>query len=74
MIQMYGGAYSPLVAPELTSVDEACRLFSVSRSTFYKTVRESSRPVRRWRKAGDRRILFDLRQLRPLFTPRPVES
>jgi hypothetical protein len=63
------------VAPELVTIAEALQKLKVTRATFYNQIKRSGRPIRRWRKAGDRRMLYDMRQLRPLFEkPREVKG
>lgn len=58
----------------MTIAEALEKLGGISRATFYKTIQQSERPIKRWRQPGDRRILFDMRQLRPLFKPRPVKG
>jgi hypothetical protein len=62
VVQSYGE-----VPPELVTVAEALQKLDVKRDTFYNTLKRSGRKFRRWRKAGQREIFYDMRQLRPLF-------
>ena len=59
----------------MVTVAEALEKLDVKRDTFYNTLRRSGRPIRRWRKAGKREVLYDMRQLRPLFeNPREIKG
>jgi hypothetical protein len=63
------------VPPELVTVAEALQKLDVKRDTFYNTLKRSGRKFRRWRKAGQREVFYDLRQLRPLFEkPREIKG
>jgi hypothetical protein len=62
------------VPPELVTVTEALAKLNIKRDTFYNTLKRAGRPIRRWRKAGQREVLYDMRQLRPLFEkPREIK-